>query len=117
MAVSAARTRSRASPTALSGRPTIRKFGRPLAICTCTSTGCASMPAKAKLFARAMAITHRRLLRKGYNLAGLLSTWKESSRFFEKKRRKKLLLLWAGGVETSTAQVNKVFLLLFVHKK
>ena len=44
--------------------------------------------------------------------------WKqESSRFFEKKRRKKLLLLWAGGVATSTAQMNKVFLLLFVHKK
>jgi hypothetical protein len=41
----------------------------------------------------------------------------ESSRFFEKKRRKKLLLFWACGVETSTAQINKVFLLLFVHKK
>jgi hypothetical protein len=24
---------------------------------------------------------------------------------------------WAGGSETSTTQVNKVFLLLFVHKK
>ena len=48
MEVRAARTRSRASPTALSGRPTTRKAGRPLDICTCTSTGTASMPAKAK---------------------------------------------------------------------
>ena len=44
--------------------------------------------------------------------------WKqESSRFFEKKRRKKRLRLWAGGSETSTAPLKKVFLLLFVHKK
>ena len=43
--------------------------------------------------------------------------WKqESSRFFEKKRRKKRLRLWAGGSETSTAQCNKVLLLVFVHK-
>jgi hypothetical protein len=43
--------------------------------------------------------------------------YKERSRFFEKKRRKKLSLIWATGGETSTAQINKVFLLLFVHKK
>jgi hypothetical protein len=36
---------------------------------------------------------------------------------FLKKAAPKLLPVWAGGVETSTAQVNKVFLLLFVHKK
>jgi hypothetical protein len=53
IAVSAARTRSRASPTALSGRPTIRKAGSPLLICTWTSTGTASMPEKAKLRMRA----------------------------------------------------------------
>jgi hypothetical protein len=41
----------------------------------------------------------------------------EGSRFFEKKRRKKLLFAWAHGNETSTAQSQKVFLLLFVHKK
>jgi hypothetical protein len=40
----------------------------------------------------------------------------ESSRFL-KKAAQKLLLRWAGGAETSTAQINKVFLLLFVHKK
>ncbi|HTJ89858.1 MAG TPA: hypothetical protein VL356_06740 [Acidocella sp.] len=34
-----------------------------------------------------------------------------------KKAAQKLLLAWACGVETSTAQFNKVFLLLFVHKK
>jgi hypothetical protein len=34
-----------------------------------------------------------------------------------KKAAQKLLLLWACGGETSTAQKNKVFLLLFVHKK
>lgn len=36
-----------ASPTALSGRPTTAKCGRPGAICTWTSTGIASMPRKA----------------------------------------------------------------------
>jgi hypothetical protein len=36
---------------------------------------------------------------------------------FAKKRRKKLLLTWARGADTSTAQMKKVFLLLFVHKK
>jgi hypothetical protein len=41
----------------------------------------------------------------------------EESRFFEKKRRKKLLFGWACDGETSTAQSQKVFLLLFVHKK
>jgi hypothetical protein len=34
-----------------------------------------------------------------------------------KKAAQKLLLIWAGGSETSTAQIDKVFLLLFVHKK
>jgi len=38
------RTRSRDSPTALSGRPTTAKAGMPAPICTCTSTGSASMP-------------------------------------------------------------------------
>jgi hypothetical protein len=33
------------------------------------------------------------------------------------KAAQKLLLLWAYGGETSTAQIKKVFLLLFVHKK
>jgi hypothetical protein len=36
---------------------------------------------------------------------------------FWKKRRKNFCLIWAGGGDTSTAQINKVFLLLFVHKK
>jgi hypothetical protein len=40
----------------------------------------------------------------------------ESGRFLEKAAQK-LLLVLAGGSETSTAQTNKVFLLLFVHKK
>jgi hypothetical protein len=40
----------------------------------------------------------------------------ESGRFLEKAAQKFLLVL-AGGSETSTAQTNKVFLLLFVHKK
>ena len=56
MAVRAARTRSRASPTALSARPTIRKAGSPLEICTCTSTGTASIPEKAKLWIQAMVM-------------------------------------------------------------
>jgi hypothetical protein len=34
-----------------------------------------------------------------------------------KKAAQKLLLNWACGAATSTAQINKVFLLLFVHKK
>ena len=49
MAVRAARTRSLDSATALSGSPTISRAGRPPEICTCTSTGTASMPEKAKL--------------------------------------------------------------------
>src|SRR6185437_14673895 len=56
IAVSAARTRSRASPTALSGSPTTRKAGRPEEICTCTSTGIASIPEKAKDWIRAMVM-------------------------------------------------------------
>jgi hypothetical protein len=46
-----------------------------------------------------------------------LSGNKEVAAFLKKKRRKKLLFGWACGGETSTAQFNKVFLLLFVHKK
>jgi hypothetical protein len=34
-----------------------------------------------------------------------------------KKAAQKLLLNWARGSDTSTAQINEVFLLLFVHKK
>jgi hypothetical protein len=34
-----------------------------------------------------------------------------------KKAAQKLPYSWAGGRETSTAQINEVFLLLFVHKK
>jgi hypothetical protein len=41
---------------------------------------------------------------------------KGSGRFL-KKAAQKFLLLWAGGGETTTAQISKVFLLLFVHKK
>ncbi len=41
---------------------------------------------------------------------------KESSHFL-KKAAQKLLLVLARGAATSTAQINKVFLLLFVHKK
>src|SRR5579863_8518564 len=54
MALSAARIRSRASPTALSGKPTSSSAGWPTEICTCTSTGTASMPEKAKV--RTLAI-------------------------------------------------------------
>ena len=46
-ATKAARTRSLASDTALSGRPTMLKAGRPGATCTCTSTARASMPSNA----------------------------------------------------------------------
>ena len=53
MADSAARTRSRASLTALSGRPTMEKAGRPGATAHCTSTGRASTPSKATVKARA----------------------------------------------------------------
>lgn len=45
--LNAARTRSRLSPTALSGKPTMEKAGNPLATCTCTSMSRQSMPAKA----------------------------------------------------------------------
>src|SRR5580698_7186852 len=43
-AIKAERTRSRASDTALSGRPTMVKAGMPGATWTCTSTGRTSMP-------------------------------------------------------------------------
>ena len=51
-ATSAARTRSRASDTALSGSPTMLKAGRPGATCTCTSTARASMPSNATVATR-----------------------------------------------------------------
>jgi hypothetical protein len=37
--------------------------------------------------------------------------------WFLKKAAQRLLLNWAFGGEVSVAQFNKVFLLLFVHKK
>ena len=51
-AISAERTRSRASDTALSGRPTIANAGNPGATCTCTSTARASIPSKATVETR-----------------------------------------------------------------
>src|SRR5215510_1717144 len=51
-AISAERTRSRASETALSGRPTIANAGSPGTICTCTSTARASIPSKATVETR-----------------------------------------------------------------
>ena len=51
-AMSAARTRSRDSPTALSAKPTIENMTVPLAICTCTSTGRVSMPSNATVATR-----------------------------------------------------------------
>jgi hypothetical protein len=41
---------------------------------------------------------------------------KESSRFL-KKAAQKLLFAWACGVETSTAQTNKVFCFFFFTKR
>src|SRR5437868_2664734 len=51
-AISAERTRSRASETALSGRPTMAKAGSPGTIWTCTSTARASIPSKATVETR-----------------------------------------------------------------
>src|SRR5260370_38136585 len=51
-AVSAARTRSRASDTALSGSPTTVNAGKPGATCTCTVTLRASMPSNATVATR-----------------------------------------------------------------
>jgi hypothetical protein len=51
-AISAERTRSRDSATALSPRPTIMKTTVPEAICTCTSTGRASTPSNATVDTR-----------------------------------------------------------------
>jgi hypothetical protein len=48
---------------------------------------------------------------------GLLRRTREGRGRFLKKAAQKLFRLWAGGREASTAQVKKVFLLLFVHKK
>jgi hypothetical protein len=57
-AIKAERTRSLASETALSGKPTTLKAGIPAATCTCTSTARASMPSKATVETR-WTITHR----------------------------------------------------------
>jgi hypothetical protein len=46
-----------------------------------------------------------------------LSGNKKVAAFLKKKRRKKLFLNWACGAEMARAQSEKVFLLLFVHKK
>jgi hypothetical protein len=54
MALSAARTRSRLSATALAGRPTMVKLGRPLLSCTSTSTSATSSPMNATVRTRAM---------------------------------------------------------------
>ena len=51
-AIIAERTRSRASETALSGRPTMVKAGMPGATCTWTSTGLTSMPSNATVVTR-----------------------------------------------------------------
>ena len=51
-AISAERTRSRNSATALSPRPTTVKATAPPAICTWTSTGRASTPSKATVDTR-----------------------------------------------------------------
>ena len=51
-AISAERTRSRDSATALSARPTMVKATAPAAICTCTSTARASIPSKATVATR-----------------------------------------------------------------
>ncbi len=63
MVLSAARIRSRASPTALSGSPTSSNAGVPPEICTCTSTGTASMPEKAKVRTRAMVAAESNAVR------------------------------------------------------
>jgi hypothetical protein len=53
MAPSELRTRSRDSPTALSGRPTMVNAGSPELICTWTSTSLTSMPLNATVRIRA----------------------------------------------------------------
>jgi hypothetical protein len=48
----------------------------------------------------------------------MLRLWKESKKVAAlKKAAQKLLLVLASGGENGMAQTNKVFLLLFVHKK
>ena len=65
-ATSAARTRSRASLTALSGSPTMLKAGRPGATCTWTSTRRASMPSNATVDTRwTMLSPHRQKVNAG----------------------------------------------------
>ena len=51
-AIKAERTRSRASETALSGKPTTVNAGIPGATCTWTSTGRTSMPSNATVETR-----------------------------------------------------------------
>lgn len=66
-AMSAARTRSRLSATALSGRPTSVNTTAPGDTCTCTSTARASMPSKATV---AMRTTMEKLPCNGESVAG-----------------------------------------------
>lgn len=89
MAESAARTCSRASPTALSGRPTTRKAGRPLAALVCTSTDTAWMAEKTKLRTRTTPIRHSVYIDKGTTvlLKGL-------SIFSRDAARQRLRLSW-----------------------
>jgi hypothetical protein len=44
-------------------------------------------------------------------------TERKKAPLFEKKRRQKLFLNWDCGVETTTAQVNKVFFATFCSQK
>jgi hypothetical protein len=51
------------------------------------------------------------------DFSGRLKARKESKKPILKKRRKNFFDFGSRAGETSTAQTNKVFLLLFVHKK
>src|ERR1041385_6020352 len=64
-ATSAARTRSLASDTALSGRPTMLNAGSPGATCTWTSTATASIPWNATVLTRWTIRAPAKLLRPG----------------------------------------------------
>jgi hypothetical protein len=80
-------------------------------------SGCA--PKLRAGYARGVALTQATRLEHDYLRSTVLQTDvsdKESGRFL-KKAAQKPLLARARGVETSTAQTNKVFLLLFVHKR
>jgi hypothetical protein len=80
-AISAEHTRSRASETALSGRPTMAKTGMPGATCTCTSTGRTSMPSKATVATRwtilallSQALLSQALLSQAHSAQSLMPT-------------------------------------------